>query len=176
MEEVWKPVVGYEDYYEVSNLGRIRSVERSVSTRGNGRRIVRSTVLSLSTSSRYINAMMWVEGKQTPIQVHRAVAMAFINNTNNKPQVNHIDGNKHNNFVSNLEWVTGSENAIHASNMGLRKPRGRSRSIDASARKQFVLSKRAEGLTNKEISEIMGVCPATVSRIATDYFERKRQP
>lgn len=177
MDEVWKPVVGYESYYEVSNHGKIRSVERYVNIRGGGKRIVRSKVLSLSPCTRYINAMMWIDGKQTPIQVHRAVAIAFIENKDNKPQVNHIDGDKHNNNVSNLEWVTNSENAIHAFELGLRVPNtvGKVRSklsMSYEEMRSKILSLVSQGMTQREVAEIIGVHRVTVNRYITNYYRK----
>lgn len=176
MEEDWLPVKEFEGYYEVSNLGRVRGVERFVKVRGGGVRKVRSAILKSSLNTKgYLQLMLCKDGVQTAKSVHRLVAGAFIPEIDGKGQVNHIDGDKTNNIFHNLEWVDNSENALHAFKLGLRKPRGHSR-IDVSERKRFVLSKRSEGYTNKEISEMIGVCTVTVSRIATDYFERKRQP
>ena len=177
MEEIWKDVVGYEGYYEVSSLGNVRSVSRMVRSRGRGMRLSPAKIRKQALSTKgYCQVGLSMNGVITTLSVHRLVAECFVLNTDsNKDQVNHIDGDKTNNIFHNLEWVNNSENALHAFKLGLRKPKGHS-GIDVPERKRFVLSKRSEGYTNKEISEMLGVCAVTVSRIATDYFERKRQP
>lgn len=114
--EIWKDMVDFKGRYQVSNLGRIRSIQ---SNHGKYQeKILPQRIRSKTCNYAYVQ--MSVQNNAHHIAVHRAVAKAFIDNPENKPQVNHIDGNKHNNCVCNLEWVTASENHIHAFKMGLR--------------------------------------------------------
>lgn len=127
--EIWKPVVGYETFYEVSNLGRVRRLDKIVTakSRWGGFRefFIKGKILSGSNySNDYKFIPLCKNGTVKPQMIHRIVATAFIPNPENKPQVNHIDGNKKNNRVDNLEWVTQSENMIHAAKIGLVKNKG----------------------------------------------------
>lgn len=121
-EEIWKPVVGYEDFYEVSSLGEVRSKDRVVN-KGNGPFIKKGIRMKKSptTTGYYKIRLTDKEGKGKEYKIHRLVAFAFIPNPENKPNINHIDGNPINNHVSNLEWCTQSENVYHAYENGLRK-------------------------------------------------------
>lgn len=104
--EEWRVVPGFPKI-EVSNYGKIRdSMSKKPRKTPIGKR-------------GYPNFSYWTDGKLRLLTVHRCVAIAFLDNPNNKPQVNHIDGNKENNHVSNLEWATSKENIIHARNTGL---------------------------------------------------------
>lgn len=122
MQEVWKDIIGYEGLYQVSNLGRVKSLQRVVK-RTNGRPYTaKEKILGQFYSGRdkdYLKSYLSKNGKKKSYQIHRLVAIAFIPNVQNKPQVNHIDGNKSNNNILNLEWCTNSENQIHAYRMGL---------------------------------------------------------
>ena len=113
MEELWKPISGLEDNYEVSNLGRVRRIKSGCGTQAG--RILHF----LNHSNGYVIAPMSLNSKKYRRYVHRLVAEAFIPNPDNKPEVNHIDGNKRNNCVDNLEWVTRSENNTHMFRSGL---------------------------------------------------------
>ena len=119
MEEIWKDVVGYEGYYQVSNLGRVRSLDRIVS---NGRKI-KGKILStkVNTPPYYPRVSLSVNGKMKLVQVHRLVAQAFVYNPDpeHKTQVGHKDESRTNNRADNLEWVTPKEN----SNMPLHRER-----------------------------------------------------
>ena len=119
MEEIWKDVVGYEGYYQVSNLGRVRSLDRIAS---NGRKI-KGKILStkVNTPPYYTRASLSVNGKMKLAQVHRLVAQAFVYNPDpeHKTQVGHKDESRTNNRADNLEWVTPKEN----SNMPLHRER-----------------------------------------------------
>lgn len=123
----WKDVLGYEGIYQVSNYGDIRSLHRLV--RGKDGRLspVASKMLKWhvgAVTERHPRPMysveLWRDNKRKRVPVHRIVAMAFIPNHHNYPQVNHIDGNRKNNSADNLEWCTASENNYHAYRMGLR--------------------------------------------------------
>jgi hypothetical protein len=114
MVETWLPVNGYEGIYEVSNLGRVRSLDRiaiTITGRPSPRK-GRNLVLALGKHGYPVVTLC--NKTQKMFSVHRLVAIAFIPNPENKPSVNHIDGDKANNSVNNLEWVTASENTKHA--------------------------------------------------------------
>lgn len=111
MLEIWKDIGGYEGLYQVSNLGRVKSLFRY-------KKILKGNVVS----GGYIQVQLCKRGKATNYLIHRIVAFAFLNNSDNKPCVNHIDGNKTNNSPDNLEWVTYSENEFHSYNVLGKKP------------------------------------------------------
>ena len=137
IKEEWKDVEGYEGFYQISNLGRIKSLGGWCGTAKRKERI-RSTSL---THDGYEKVRLNYQGKDKTKRIHRLVAEAFIPNPENKDTVNHIDGNKRNNSVSNLEWVDRSEQMIHAYKMGLKKSRIGSHNSNAK-------------LTDEEVREI----------------------
>lgn len=111
MEEVWRPVKEFEGYYEVSNYGNVRSVDRWV-IRGNGRNYLkRGNIISMhKRNNGYFQVSLNREGTHKNAYVHRLVAQAFLPNPNNLPCVNHKDEDKSNNRASNLEWCTHKYN------------------------------------------------------------------
>lgn len=113
-EEIWKEVAGLEGYYEVSTRGRIRSVARSVLCSDGRTLTYEQTVLKPATTQQYRRVYLSRDGWHKTFQVHRLVAIAFIPNPLNKPDVNHINGLSGGDGVDNLEWVTPSENVRHA--------------------------------------------------------------
>ena len=115
MSVVWKPVVGYEGLYEVSNCGKVRSVEHYT----NGHHLM-AKELKPTMSQRYLYVKLYKNAKPRTIRLHRIVAEAFVPNPMHKPQVNHINGNRLDNSVGNLEWCTSSENLRHAYKTGLK--------------------------------------------------------
>ena len=112
MEEIRKPVKGFEGYYEVSNLGRVRSIDRVVvDTVRNCERLLKGKVLiQKDNGNGYKNVMFCKEHKLYNKYVHRLVAEIFLPNPDNLPQVNHKDEDKSNNRVDNLEWCTSFYN------------------------------------------------------------------
>lgn len=115
-------VKGYEDSYEVSRDGKVFSKERLVKGTDGVTYPFGGKELKPSSNSNveYLQVSLWKNNKGTSYYIHRLVAESFIPNPLNKPEVNHIDGNRLNNHVSNLEWCTSSENSIHAVKNGLR--------------------------------------------------------
>lgn len=103
MEELWKDVVGYNGKYQVSNRGSVRSLSYA------GQGICKLRKLEI-TSRGYCQLSLYIEGVRKVHSVHRLVAEAFIPNPGNLPEVNHIDENKSNNYVENLEWCTRKYN------------------------------------------------------------------
>ena len=112
--EIWKDVIGYEGFYQVSNIGRLKSLSRVKDSPFGSFTSQEQILATRLTKFGYIRAMLQRSGIRKMYNVHRIVAISFIPNPLNLPQVNHIDGNKSNNNVGNLEWVSVSENGTHA--------------------------------------------------------------
>lgn len=122
MKEIWKDIKGYEGFYRVSNFGRIKSVKRLIKRSDGTTQKVREHILrSNQSGAGYYQVVLSKNNQSKYPLVHRLVAEAFLNNPENKTQVNHKDGNKSNNNADNLEWVSCSENAIHAFSHNLRR-------------------------------------------------------
>lgn len=143
MEE-WKSIPGTNNKIEVSNYGRARSLLRG-----------EPYILKCQPDKKgYLRLRVTIERNKKSYRVHREVAKAFIPNPNNLPQVNHIDGNKNNNSVSNLEWATNRANAIHAINNGLWESvmQGALKANEAK-QKPVIATKDDKSLQFKSISE-----------------------
>ena len=121
MDEIWRDVVGYEGVYQVSNFGNVRSLDKNRAYK-NTTRHIKGKILKSCNCLGYKILTLSKDNIKTNYRVHRIVAEHFINNPDNKPYVNHIDGNKKNNHFSNLEWCTRSENSLHAYKIGLQNP------------------------------------------------------
>lgn len=103
--EIWKDIEGFEGRYAVSSWGRVKGLH--------------GILTPYENHKGYLKVGLLRNGKRVKRRVHRLVAQAFIPNPENKPEINHIDGNKKNNSFSNLEWVTGEENREHFYYLGL---------------------------------------------------------
>lgn len=112
-KEIWKDIEGYQGY-QISNFGNIKSFRKYK----NGK-----LMIPQKDKKGYLQICLYKNRKSKTKKMHRLVAQTFILNNENKPQVNHIDGNKTNNNVNNLEWCNNSENQLHAYKNGLEKPR-----------------------------------------------------
>lgn len=113
-KEIWKDIEGYEGLYQVSNLGRIKSLPR------NGTIKKEKILKSRKDKDGYLLINLCKNNKVTTFKVHRLVGLMFLDNPNSLPEINHNDGNKENCEVTNLCWTTRSENIKHAYKTGLR--------------------------------------------------------
>lgn len=124
MGEYWCDIEGFKGLYQVSDLGRVKSLDRVIIDKNGISYRNKSQILKpWNDGNGYMIVDLRKEGLRKTAKVHRLVAEAFIPNTLEKPQVNHIDGNKENNCLTNLEWCTSSENIKHAFKTGLMKVR-----------------------------------------------------
>jgi hypothetical protein len=162
-----KDIEGYEGFYSVSRDGRVWTHRR-------GKYLNPGS----SSQGKYLSVCLTRDGKVKCFSIHRLVASAFIENPDNKPQVNHIDGNKRNNNAYNLEWVTGSENMKHAHSTGLIDslngvssrfikgfdPRRRAPRLLTESQVVMIRNRHADGETFRSISESYSLDESSIRR------------
>ena len=170
-DEIWKPIEGFP-YYEVSNFGRVRSIDRIVYSEKFGvsqtpRYIKRkSKILKyMYDQDGYCRVNIYCEKKVKNSQVHRLVALTFLKNDKNLEQVNHIDGNKKNNSVANLEWVSCKENHKHSEKIGL-KSKGESRpNSKLTLEKVRFIIENTDKIPQAKMAKMFGVSPTTLNKV-----------
>jgi hypothetical protein len=152
MKEIWKDIVGYKGLYQISNLGRVRSLPRKwVNTQ--------KILIPQPNKQGYLLFGLNRCGKQKRVQAHRLVAIHFISNPNNLPEVNHIDFNKANNQTNNLEWTSSADNTEHALRYG--KVFGVKLNYEIAAK----IRERKGTSSQRELAIEFGVGPDQISRI-----------
>lgn len=162
--EEWRDVVGYEGLYKISNYGRLKTFcfHRTGSTPVQMIRILKDNKNAI-----YRYAGLSKDGKVISNKIHRLVAKAFLPNPENKPYVNHINGNKHDNCASNLEWTTPLENNQHAIKTGLTDMRGEKSGMSKLTNKDVINIREliSSGIRTSEIAKIKNVSWSTISCI-----------
>jgi len=162
MEDVvWKAVPGYEELYEVSNTGHVKSVSK-LKDGINGKYITKDIILKQKLKGNYYSVRLYKDNKPRLVLVHILIAMAFCPNPQNKPIVNHIDGDGENNFAINLEWVTYKKNANHAIRIGL-TPKT---SVSKEALQQLYINDKKSA---KEISEVLKISKKIIYNRLREY-------
>lgn len=169
MVEVWKDIEGYEGIYQVSNLGKIKSLYRKVFYSDGRTYTYKEKVLNWNIMKKvnrcYVH--LYKNSERKAMLVHRVVALAFIPNPNNLPEINHINGITTDNFVSNLEWITHSENMKHGFRTGLINNTGVLHGNNIYNEDQIRRVKKylLESKGQAEIERLTGVGRATVYEI-----------
>lgn len=170
MNIIWKDIEGYEGVYKVNNIGDVKSLARTRKGRANGVVDVKETILSSKISAGYRQVVLYRNAIRNMQLVHRLVCSAFHNNSQHLPQVNHKDGNKLNNNSDNLEWVTRSQNQLHAYSTGLQKHQFGSARYCAKLNEDKVTKIKQmlrNGARAKDIAKEYNVDPVTISNIKT---------
>lgn len=160
---MWKDIKGYEGLYQVSDNGEVRSLDRHCT--GSRNRLLKGrTLKQTKTTTGYSKVELCKDGHAISKKVHRLVAIAFIQNPNNLPCVNHIDNNPSNNNASNLEWCTQAENVLHAVSIGARKkkpkPRVATDDIVAKVLDEYIPYDRDHSI--RAIARRLGISDATI--------------
>lgn len=156
MSETWKDIIGYEGLYQISNCGRVKRSHYTAGTTIHPKQLKEKEVTVWVDTWGYLRVHLNHRGVRKAFRVHRLVAQAFIPNPSNLPQVNHIDGNKSNNKVSNLEWCTNIYNQEHARKTGLRKMGL------TEEEKAEVYHKWQSGKSYRTLAKEYGVCHSTI--------------
>lgn len=122
-KEIWKDIERYEDKYQISNKGNVKVIKKWIGNKYCSKyKKCDKIIHPVKDSAGYYCVSLWKKSKSKTHRIHVEVAKAFIPNPNNYPVINHIDGNKTNNYVNNLEWCTYKHNSQEAMELGLLKP------------------------------------------------------
>lgn len=165
--EIWKPIPGYENTYEVSNLSNIRSIDRRVPLGSRSKFVKGQPIKPTLHHSGYMIFSLAKNGRAITTSVHRIVAQLFVDNPHDLPEVNHIRPPKTNNRADNLEWVTQAQNLQHAVETGLINRKG-DKNIKAKLKESDVVQINwfyMDGMSSKEISEKYSVHQSSIVKI-----------
>jgi len=169
--EKWKDIKGYAGLYQISNLGRVKSVCRKVDTiihNASTKMIVSERILA-HTKYRYSFVRLSKNGISNGFLVHRLVALAFIPNPNRYKQINHKNGIKTDNRIENLEWCTASQNGLHAYKTGLSKSVNGSKVNGAKLSEEdaweILQLHKMYGINQTKTAKEYGLCQATIGEL-----------
>jgi hypothetical protein len=166
-KEVFKDIIGYEGLYQISNRGRVRSLKKEIIKNTGARVVFPKIILKHCFRQGYACVNLFKGKKPRTHNVHRLVAVHFIPNPENKPQVNHINANRADCSILNLEWVTASENAIHCVKLGRSNPPQGSKNGQSKLTEDDVYTIRNSRykITRKKLSEMFGVTVKHIDRV-----------
>lgn len=156
MSEIWRDIAGYDGLYQVSNLGRVRRLHKHTPPR---------ISKALPNRGGYLCVALCRGNKSKTCTIHRLVAMAFVSNPDNKPEVNHINGIKTDNRAENLEWCTRSENTRHALTTGLMTQGEERYNAKLTAAQVVYIRENPDGLTGAKLADMFGVTATAVSYV-----------
>jgi hypothetical protein len=176
MREIWKDINGFEGLYKISNNGRVKGLARKVWNKANGSysQLPECIKIPDSTNKPYAQIALSKNGKYKKFLIHRLVAIHFVPNPNNLPEVNHKDLNKKNCNANNLEWSTRLSNAQHAKANGSydRMPKGTQR-VNSILTDEAVRHIRQKQIRNIDYCKKYKVSPSTVTMIQKDLTRWK---
>lgn len=174
MEEIWKDIEGWQGYYQVSDLGRVRSLERFNTLTRNGttfKSFIEGKILKISNDKvgyKIISLESSQKKFKKTYKIHRLVSIHFIPNPENKPMVNHINGIKSDNRAENLEWATAKENCVHAHENNLVESSKGEHHYNSKLTEEIVLKikyGKFEGMSHPQIARLFGIKRLQVLKI-----------
>lgn len=161
MKEIWKDIHNYEGLYQISNYGRVKSLERKVKNTKSSYRIVKEKILSCNKCSNgYYYIILYKNQNKKTYRIHRLVADAFIPNNDNLLEVNHIDENKENNNVNNLEWCNHKYNMNYGTSIKRNAEKHKKQVIQYTKNNEII----KEYSSLKEASDKIGIDSSSIMR------------
>jgi len=156
--EIWLPIRGYEGYYEISDWGRVKSLKRKYCPE-------EMFLTPCPNAQNYLHVILSKEGKQYTAKIHVMVATHFLGDRPKGLDIHHLDGNKHNNHVSNLAYITHHENILHAWESGLAKAHHNNSKLTVG-QVQSIRRLAKQGVSQKRLAKVFKVSPSTIGAIA----------